>query len=127
VAVKACAVAPALAIDGGGVDDEHLPWVEALVLLGGDVDPIEETCQAVRKPDTFALIAKAVAARPWDAALAPAMKIVLRSSWISRSSSSEKPGQSWAGLSSCLFRRTGTGVNVIWVDSRKNTHAQSRR
>lgn len=60
MAVKACAVAPALAIDGGGVDDEHLPWVEALVLLGSDVDPIEETCQAVRKPDTFALIAEAV-------------------------------------------------------------------
>ena len=55
MAAKACAVNPAFTTDGGGEDDEHLPWVEALVLLGGDVDPIEETCQAVREPDTFAL------------------------------------------------------------------------
>ena len=60
MAVKACAVAPALTIDGGGVDDEHLPWVDALLLLGGDVDLMEETIQAVRKPDAFFLIADAL-------------------------------------------------------------------
>ncbi len=60
MAAKACAVTPAFSTDGGSEDDEHLPWVEALVLLGGDVDPIEETCQAIRKPDSLTLIAEEV-------------------------------------------------------------------
>ena len=60
MAVEAGAVALAVTVDGGGVNDEHFPWVKVLVLLGGDVDPVEEASQAVWKPDTLAVIAQAV-------------------------------------------------------------------
>ena len=60
MAVEAGAVAPAVTVDGCGVNDEHFPWVKVLVLLSGDVDPVEEASQAVWQPDILAVIAQAV-------------------------------------------------------------------
>ena len=60
MAVEFCALAPAVTDDGSGVNDEHFPWGKVLVLLGGDVDPVEEASQAVGQPDTLAVIAQAV-------------------------------------------------------------------
>ena len=60
MAVEAGAVAPAVTVDRGGVHDQHLPRVKVLVLLGGDVDPVEEASQAVWKPDPLAIVTEAV-------------------------------------------------------------------
>ena len=60
MSVKECTIAPAFSTDVGGVDDEHLPWVETFVFVSGDVDPIEKTCKAIWKPDTLTLIAEAL-------------------------------------------------------------------